>query len=40
MLQGSDDQTDTNIIPFINAAQNAPLLHEPLFNTNITKSSV
>ena len=33
MLQGSDDQTDKNIIPFINAAQNAlALLHEPLFN--------
>ena len=33
VLQGSDDQTDKNIIPFINAAQNAlALLHEPLFN--------
>ena len=33
MLQGSDDQTDKNVIPLINAAQNAPaLLHEPLFN--------
>ena len=24
MLQGLDDQTDKNVIPFINAAQNAP----------------
>ena len=37
LLQGSDDQTDKNVIPFTNAAQNAPLLQEPLYCTNITE---
>ena len=36
LLQGSDDQTDKNVIPFTDAAQNAPLLQEPLYCTNIT----
>ena len=37
LLQGSDDQTDKNVIPFTNAAQNAPLLQEPLYCTNTTE---